>query len=135
MASVVSPRSLSLHMQSLDETPHRLAPELWEAGVNTCTKSHVVMLTSFGGDKDIWHILQEGEGDIKTSSMSIMVNSPTLSSQRSGRCRRISRGSASAAITMNSARPRFKALVAEGSEKYLLIQRRGSQNRTLVLRP
>ncbi len=35
-----------------------------------------------------------------------------LSSQSNGKCRRISKGSASAAITMNSERPRFKVFVA-----------------------
>ena len=38
----------------------------------------------------------------------------TLSSQRRGRWSRISSGSASAAITTNSARPRFRAFVAAG---------------------
>ena len=37
---------------------------------------------------------------------------PTLSSHRSGKCSRISRGSASAAKTTNSAMPRFSDFVA-----------------------
>lgn len=42
----------------------------------------------------------------------------TLSSQRSGRCIRISRGSASAAITINSDIPRFSVFVAESLKNF-----------------
>ena len=42
---------------------------------------------------------------------------PTLSSHRSGKCSRISRGSASAAMTMSSAMPRFSVLVAVGGKQ------------------
>jgi hypothetical protein len=42
---------------------------------------------------------------------------PTLSSHRSGKCSRISRGSASAAMTMSSAMPRFSVLVAVGGKR------------------
>ena len=41
---------------------------------------------------------------------------PTMSSHSSGKCRRISRGSASAAMTMSSAMPRFSVLVAVGGK-------------------
>ena len=41
----------------------------------------------------------------------------TLSSHSSGKCSRISRGSASAAITMSSAMPRFSVLVAAGATR------------------
>ena len=41
---------------------------------------------------------------------------PTLSSHSSGKCRRISRGSASAAMMMSSAMPRFSVFVAAGGK-------------------
>ena len=41
---------------------------------------------------------------------------PTLSSHSSGKGRRISRGSASADMTMSSAMPRFSVLVAVGGK-------------------
>jgi len=47
----------------------------------------------------------------------VVLSNITLSSHNNGRCNRISSGSASAAMMMSSAMPRFNALVAVRGEK------------------
>lgn len=48
----------------------------------------------------------------RTLKLLFLQYSPTLSSHKSGRCNNISSGSVSAAMTMNSAMPRLRHLVA-----------------------
>ena len=62
-------------------------------------------------DREIYHSEQKVCGAPTT------IRIATLSSQRRGRCRRISRGLASAASTTNSEMPRFSVLVAAHNYK------------------
>jgi hypothetical protein len=64
-----------------------------------------------GRNEHVWNILHSQQlafNGVKSSTES----EHTFSSQRRGRCKRISRGSVSAVRTMNSATPRLRVLVA-----------------------